>query len=515
MSLRSKQNMEILDVFSNIRSQLVGLQKRQVADTGLPLKPMTQRDLSVEVNVEKVIESMNRALEGRLGSLEFFVQNINTNNSATVNLTTNINKLPFTQSFQNITGVGELNQLWNSIVRYYKSPGLSRQSQEQIKVKIQELKPNLDAIKYGLNSGIQTIFAEKITGPAHPEISLKILELLRAASFYSLVDRQVGTGSLEIINNEVLQSEYKNMFDSLTSEQIGILQAYAPRGDVTKTPLRNIPLVNNGRDRVLQVANELGLNPNSGAVQMLMRLPLKELESVINKHKAEIHSGEKHTENEKIQNEVEGILNSIKENEMLIVGLRRRISDLNDLKTDAESKEDIKEVDVDDLKEPIQPRFEIADPDGYEEKYQAYYDEVENDLENVKNEEHNKIARMNMEDLLSQSKMIDERIRAKKDELEEALEQQQDFRLELSSLAERVETNRNLISAEVYRNVVRILEPLIRKTKYRDVGDEKIEGRGRASMRRNYYSNSSDSESDEGGEFMNFDDKRNDCYTKR
>jgi hypothetical protein len=54
-SLRAKQNMEILDVFKNINSQVVGRQNKQIQAFPESLLPKTQRDVGAEVNTDKSV----------------------------------------------------------------------------------------------------------------------------------------------------------------------------------------------------------------------------------------------------------------------------------------------------------------------------------------------------------------------------------------------------------------------------------------------------------------------------
>jgi hypothetical protein len=282
--------MEILDVFKNIHSQVAERQMKQVAVFPDSVLPKTQRDLGVEVNVDKGIESMNRLLESKLGSLEYFVQNISEENrGARGALERKDLILPYTQAYAQVTGTGDLTPLWNGIVRGYQTKGLSKQSQEIIKVKMQELKGNLDAMKYGLSSGVQVIFEKKIIDA---QIALKILELLRALSVYTLISLQADSGILELINTERLESAYKNVLQSLSLEQIHILQRFSKAGSVMESPIRNIPLfgTESGEARLKEVADELGFDVPSQLLSNLVRLPASDFDLAVTKLKNEAAS---------------------------------------------------------------------------------------------------------------------------------------------------------------------------------------------------------------------------------
>ena len=291
-TLRDKQNMEILDVFKNLRSQIVDRERKQIAVFPESVMPKTQRDLGVEVNADKGIETLNRILEMKLGSLEYFVQNINVENRGAPRgaLSERAVILPYSQAYQQVTTTGDVVGAWNAIVRGYQTQGLSKQSQEIIKVKLQELKGNLEAMKYGLSSGVQAIFEHKIVDAP---IALKILELLRALSVYTLISSQADSGMLEILNVESLRSAYKNIFESLSLEQIHILQQHSKAGSVIDTPIRSIPYfgVEASVERLKQIAEEIGFQPSQDLIQRLARLPQRDADLELNKIKNELGPG--------------------------------------------------------------------------------------------------------------------------------------------------------------------------------------------------------------------------------
>ena len=162
-TLRAKQAMEIIDVFKNVRSQVANFDKRSVQASTESRKPKTQRDVGAEVNVDKAIELMNKTLESKLGALEFVVQNLEQGSSVR-ELSKAENRQILTQSFQATNNTGDLIPLWNSIVRQYKQPGLSVESQEIIRQKVLELEPNLEAIIYGITETIEYIFQQPFMG---------------------------------------------------------------------------------------------------------------------------------------------------------------------------------------------------------------------------------------------------------------------------------------------------------------------------------------------------------------
>jgi hypothetical protein len=379
--------MEILDVFNNIRSQVAERQMKQVSVFPDTVLPKTQRDLVVEVNVDKGIEAMNRLLESKLGSLEYFVQNINVENRGAPKgeLSERAVILPYSQAYQQVIGTGELAPLWNSIVRAYQTNGLSKQSQEIIKVKMQELKGNLDAMKYGLRSGIQTIFEHKIIDA---QIALKILELLRSLSVYTLISLQADTGMFEQITVERLESSYKNVLQSLSMEQIHILQRHSKVGNVIESPIRNIPLFGNQSNeaRLKEVADELGFKVPPELLKRLVALPASDFDLAVTKLKNEAKSVKASTnftqEETQELNQISELAKSIAENtselEQLGMESARLTEQIDKLSRDPEPADpDIEEPE--EVKEPEFPDVAIMfeDEDYYEELMERYRNNME------------------------------------------------------------------------------------------------------------------------------------------
>jgi hypothetical protein len=258
-SLRAKQNMEILDVWKNLNSQIVGRENKQIQAFPESLLPKTQRDLGAEVNTDKSVENINRVLETKLGSLEYLVQQF-ASGQGVVGLTKTDVRTTAHQAEEQITNTGDVVPLWNSIVRLYQQQGLSRESQNVLKVKVQELSPNLDAITYGMNQAVDWVFRER---NMNSSLGLMVLEFLRTLSVYTVIKSQVESGQFELLSMEQLQRQYKNTLEEQPSDRLAILKEYAPRGAITNTSIRNIPDFDilSRRQRLRDIANELGINP--------------------------------------------------------------------------------------------------------------------------------------------------------------------------------------------------------------------------------------------------------------
>ena len=294
-TLRAKQNMEILDVFKDLHSQIVGRQNKQIQAFPESLLPKTQRDLGAEVNTDKAVERINQVLETKLGSLEFFVGEFVSGSRVGKPglLTSESARTQAKQAEDIITNTGDIVPLWNSIVRLYQEPGLSRESQNIIKVKVQELTPNLEAMVYGLNSAIEYVFRERII---IAPLMLVVMEFLRTLSIYTVIKQQVDSGLLELFSVEQLQRAYKNLLEEQSPDRQALIKKYAPRGDITSTPIRNIPDfdVLGRKARLKAIAEELGIDPtvfSSLGVSSMSGTQFNELEAKMRNEKQAFTSG--------------------------------------------------------------------------------------------------------------------------------------------------------------------------------------------------------------------------------
>jgi hypothetical protein len=293
--------MEILDVFKNLNSQVVGLQNKQVQQFSESLKPKNQRDLGTEVNVDKAVENINRTLEAKLGALEFVVQNINPQNrGGDQDLATAVNRNTFYNSLSQVNNSGDVIPLWNSIVRSYQVQGISRETQQVLKVKVQELSPNLEAINYGLNQAIDTIFEYRIM---RPQFAVVIFNLLRTLSVYNEIKNQVDSNPprFEILSVELLDRAFRNIFESQSAERLTVLKQYAPRGELVPSSIRNIPDFKTGdvESRVRAIEEELGVQippaERVGVVNAFSKMSGVKLDNAINELKHYHIPAHKHT----------------------------------------------------------------------------------------------------------------------------------------------------------------------------------------------------------------------------
>ena len=118
-TIRDRQNMEMLDVWKNLNSQVFDRTKRQIAVFPQSVKPKTERDLTVEVNTDKSIEQLNKTFESKLAALEYLVQLLQVSNAVAgfEGLVKKEDAGAFAQLYQATINTGEVIPIWNQIVR--------------------------------------------------------------------------------------------------------------------------------------------------------------------------------------------------------------------------------------------------------------------------------------------------------------------------------------------------------------------------------------------------------------
>jgi RNAse (barnase) inhibitor barstar len=394
--------MEVLDVFKEINSQVNQLTKRQVQAFPESLKPKTQRDLVAEVGVDKAIESLNKTLEQKLGALEFVVQNLEQGQGNVFGS----EKMSLTQSFQATINTGDLIPLWNGIVRSYKEIGLSRDSQNIIKVKIQDLLPNLDAMNYGLKEAIEYIFqqpfvsdqprrgrrsgrekeAEEKGEPLNPRLLtenlLVILDYLRTLSLYQIIKQQVESGNLELISVDMMNSAYENIFNTLSSDRVKLLRQVAPRGVFGKSSIRNIPIgMADYRERLQALEEELGVKFPREYYDIVGSLPQDKVSQFLNDIRGNLHP-QGNTRLARIQSYLRNITTvtqKIRDIKIRIEQARQSAIQL-DHEIETLQTDPLDEVKDEPLLDEIEMKDEPVYPDANEYKHEDSSEEFKNAL---------------------------------------------------------------------------------------------------------------------------------------
>jgi len=546
-TLRDRANMEILDVFKNVNRQVFGREKQQIAVFPETIMPNTQRDTGTEVNVDKSIEQMNKTMEAKLGNVQLLVENIQRLGASiiTVSSASESRKLTY-----EATNTGDIIPLWNQIVRYYQQPGLSKNSQEMIKVSVQQLKPNLDALQYGFQLASDTLLGadignvvrrrrpivegqelteeqkralEEANAPISEEqiqknaskSAILVMEFLRTESVYKIIKQQVSSTGFEILDNESLNSAYKNNFQRLSQNEITYLKSYAPRGSLMPSTIRNIPDFGSQTtvQRLRQIQEELGIRLPDEMLSEFRRMPLNQLNEELDK----IRKDKKVPATQEMEERYQ--------EEMLDRGIQldRLAQMYNILNAEIASLKEEYQVNEEFVPLPLPevPRKIKRKPNATPEQKQEYKDNteerrqktLERDLIQSLNEHHQDLLRSRDERI--------EIIREKERDLDEVEIQ---FNMMSENYDELAKLPPGVVKATPRETSS--LEQYAQRFQVEGFGKPKrtrVDTRGLAGMRANYgkpEESESESESDEGdssdeGGAMDFDDDRNEHYTRR
>jgi hypothetical protein len=246
----------------------------------------SQRDLDAEVGIDKLLEQINKAVDAKLIALDIFITKGADDSASMVKLE------------QEIVATGDILILWNSIARVYTKAGVSRQSQELIKVKLVNIKNGIDALVYGSNRIVDAFTSKVIELLESNEeqraiVLFKLMtEFINSYGVYSLIQRQIETGSVSVISPPDVSAEVedyvatKSDFFQLLLKNEKFLNI-RDRMDKDITPRFNL------RSRYLpsqldQIREEYGLRPNQQTGLAIAKLKAKDAEQVLSNIKSSL-----------------------------------------------------------------------------------------------------------------------------------------------------------------------------------------------------------------------------------
>jgi hypothetical protein len=155
-----------------------------------------------------------------------------------------------------------------------------------IRIQLQALTPNLDAIIYGLQRAIQSIMkdieenAEQVQQQEQGSKSSTsaVLDFLRTYAVYQFIRKQVdkdNTSSVELLTVEALNAEFRNSFEMLSQNDITIIKERIPNANwLLSRGLANVPdfPVDDYEGRIKALEHEMGFK-----IQPTLRASLKTL----------------------------------------------------------------------------------------------------------------------------------------------------------------------------------------------------------------------------------------------
>jgi len=352
MSLRDKQIREVLDADYNISRQLRN--KTTIRDDNKT--PKRFRDLDVEVSVDKLVEELNNNLTRKIAGLELIMTD---------------SKGDFNAKLVNVINISDVTSLWNQIVRLYKTPSLSRQSQDALKIKTQDLSINIDSLAYGLEKLIQDILeAGRPKG--------YVQDISNSLGAYVSIQQQLRSSEFRIVDQSEISSQMRSVISNLPEEFRNEVEKSFKNVQVKRT--FNFPS-SDFQNRIQNIESELGIKLNN--IDDLKKQLPKEIQSRFTSSYGRLKENAKNIED--LESQIDIIGNKIPILEDYVERLRADDpisfnSQINDTKIVIENLENRKNV-LEQLREEIRGNF------GYDQDFKLdseYNDKIENDLNAVR-----------------------------------------------------------------------------------------------------------------------------------
>lgn len=239
ISLRQKQNQEVLNEDLNANRRVLDRAKQRVAGLEENVVPRKQVDAQVEVGVTQGIMALNSILEQKIIALEKALSG----------------KSRF---FPEVEASGSFVNAYNSIVALYNKSGLARDAQDLLKVRFQDLQTNLDAVVYGYDQLIDNMFSED-------EVTKSLMNVIRASCAYREVQEQVfesGTSmNFRPLTQADIETKLKAVVGDFSTDRQELLKQsqLGARMGITQLPYRNFPLIGDTiKDRIEEIEAERG-----------------------------------------------------------------------------------------------------------------------------------------------------------------------------------------------------------------------------------------------------------------
>ncbi len=240
-SLRDRQIREVLDEDRNINRRVFDIAKDQVRVFDEAVLPKKTRDIEAELSVDKLVEQINKIVEKKVVSIESLLSQITRSNRIDQ------------RAYESVIENGDIITAYNQLMRVYMTTGISRNTQEIIKVKFQEIQANINAIMFGLDELIRYLFE---SGKSNKEI----FQLVRSQAVYNVIDKQLYRGnSFRPVQQDDLTVSIREMIGKLSEVQRAKLEEIS-RGDVSERSLLKLPAEQQNEERKIRALEaELGV----------------------------------------------------------------------------------------------------------------------------------------------------------------------------------------------------------------------------------------------------------------
>ena len=242
-SIRDRQKKEVLDEDLNLGRRVFAMTEKQVKAFDESVLPKGNKDIQSEIAVDKLLEALQRLLESKTIALETLLSRAGKQKDI---------KGEFRDAYNRVVINGDVVSLFNQVISVLNS-NLARTSYDSIKVKLQDLKPNIDAIDYGLGQLIQSFFAAGVVEEK------QIARLTQAQAVYRLIRNQLNTTQYRLINPSEIDVGVREVLSELSEFQRSTLLEFQNSPVAEDKSLLNLPItLDQNRQRIQALESELG-----------------------------------------------------------------------------------------------------------------------------------------------------------------------------------------------------------------------------------------------------------------
>jgi len=206
--LRNRQIREILDEDIGIYKQVIDRQFKSVGAYKESVSLKKERDIEAEVSIEKIIQQLQLKLQREVQQVEYLL-------SASEQRWDERKNDKDIDNVYNMTG--EILTLYNTAMRLYLKVGMSKDSQESIKIKMMQLNPALNASLQALESIVDFMFSNGY-------VDNKLFWVFNTKSILQTIKDQIDESRFKIIDNSDVMATFKNLAGLQSQERIQILK---------------------------------------------------------------------------------------------------------------------------------------------------------------------------------------------------------------------------------------------------------------------------------------------------
>lgn len=198
-NLRRKQVEEVLDEDRRINRRVFDKEKEQAKVFTEATKPKSDRDLSIEVDVDRSVEKFNSLIEKKLIDLDIIFKYAPTDSR-------------YREAQKEILSTGSTIIAYNDLARLAIRPDLSQVTKEAVKTKITQIQNGVDALVYGIGELVKKWSGQ---GADIADFAKRTYPLLSVYILFKTIQRQLFKGSITPLTTAELENNMREWRASL------------------------------------------------------------------------------------------------------------------------------------------------------------------------------------------------------------------------------------------------------------------------------------------------------------